>query len=159
MNLILWRHAQAEDQAETDLARILTATGHQQAEEIAGWLKPRLPEETEIWASEAARSQQTAAHLSHNYTVMSALNPLTDAETVLRVLAEAKQNSTIVIVGHQPWLGELCSFLLNQHWDSEPWSVKKGGFWWFKIQFDKHGFHSKLHAALTPKALETNGQD
>ena len=66
MNLILWRHAEAEDvaaslriQRSTDLQRELTKRGEKQAEKMAAWLRPRLPEDTRVLVSPAVRTQQT----------------------------------------------------------------------------------------------------
>ncbi len=42
MDLILWRHAEAEDGAN-DLARELTPKGVKQAARVAEWLLQRLP--------------------------------------------------------------------------------------------------------------------
>ena len=62
MDLILWRHAEAED-GVPDGARALTKKGLKQAAAIAAWLKPRLPDATRILVSPATRAQQTAAAL------------------------------------------------------------------------------------------------
>ena len=49
MDLILWRHAEAEDWAEgdpqesRDLARSLTPRGEKQAARMANWLDRQLP--------------------------------------------------------------------------------------------------------------------
>ncbi|EQD36582.1 phosphohistidine phosphatase, SixA, partial [mine drainage metagenome] len=43
-HLILWRHAEAEE-GFPDLARALTERGHQQARQVAHWLKTHLPHE------------------------------------------------------------------------------------------------------------------
>ena len=43
MELILWRHADAEDPGpKGDFARELTKKGRKQAERMAAWLRPRL---------------------------------------------------------------------------------------------------------------------
>src|SRR5471030_3206330 len=66
MDLLLWRHADAED-GSPDAARALTKKGLQQAEQIAQWLKPRLPRGYLILASPAKRAQQTASALEPPY--------------------------------------------------------------------------------------------
>jgi len=45
MNLILWRHAEAEIQrpGQDDIERELTAKGRRQARRVAKWLDARLP--------------------------------------------------------------------------------------------------------------------
>lgn len=60
MDLILWRHAEAEDSVP-DSERKLTAKGCKQAEKVGGWLAERLPDDARILVSPAARAQQTAA--------------------------------------------------------------------------------------------------
>ena len=59
MDLILWRHAEAEVGSD-DLARRLTVRGAKQARQMAAWLKPRPPKHTRIPVSPAVRPQQTA---------------------------------------------------------------------------------------------------
>src|SRR5919106_3579980 len=62
MDLIIWRHAEAED-GVPDLERKLTAKGRKQAERVAQWLLQRLPSRFALMASPAARAQQTAEAL------------------------------------------------------------------------------------------------
>ena len=59
MELILWRHAEAEP-GEPDLGRKLTAKGEKQARRVAEWLQTRLPQTAKIYVSPARRAQQTA---------------------------------------------------------------------------------------------------
>ena len=67
MDLILWRHAEAED-GVPDGERALTKKGHKQAAAMAAWLKERLPKRVRILASPATRAQQTAAALEQRFT-------------------------------------------------------------------------------------------
>ncbi len=69
MELILWRHAEAED-GFPDAARKLTEKGLQQAHNMAKWLKPRLPRNARIMVSPAKRTQQTALALSNDFETM-----------------------------------------------------------------------------------------
>ena len=62
MDLILWRHAEAED-GLPDAARKLTRRGQRQAEDMAAWLQGRLPKKLAVVASPATRTQETAAAL------------------------------------------------------------------------------------------------
>ena len=59
MELILWRHAEAED-GIPDAKRPLTERGQKQARKMAKWLRKRLPEDTRIIVSPALRCRQTA---------------------------------------------------------------------------------------------------
>lgn len=147
MNIILWRHAQAEEGSD-DLARELTLKGHRQAAKMAALLRKKLPENSRLWVSQAMRSRQTAAHLGGNFEIFAELNPDVDARTLPALLQQAHDNDTLVIVGHQPWIGQLCRFLLNRGWDlhdeTHYWSVKKGSFWWFEAHADQDIFRAKL---------------
>ena len=109
MNIILWRHAEAKFDVN-DLARELTPKGKKQASKMARILKSMLPEQTECWVSEAKRSQETAAFLPHIQTVCSALNPEAHPMQIAQLLLEIPNDKTVVVVGHQPWLGQLCAF-------------------------------------------------
>ena len=62
MDLLLWRHAEAEE-GENDLTRHLTRRGEKQAQAVATWLNKRLPKNLRILASPATRAQQTASAL------------------------------------------------------------------------------------------------
>ena len=62
MELILWRHADAEEGAD-DLARRLTKKGEADAAAMAKWLRGRLPRDFTVAASPAVRAQQTAEAL------------------------------------------------------------------------------------------------
>ena len=61
MELILWRHAEAEE-SMPDRARKLTQRGHKHAGRVAEWLQQRLPAKFIVIASPAERTRQTAAH-------------------------------------------------------------------------------------------------
>ena len=154
MDLILWRHAEAEEGSD-DLLRPLTDKGRIQAQASAAWLQAHLPKQYQIWVSEALRSQQTAAYLSGPTHLVPSLNPNASAENMADLLRQAKADAALVWVGHQPWLGQLCAWLLNGQWSAQAyWSVKKSGFWWFELYFDSAGHPAaKLKAALTPAML------
>ena len=74
MDLILWRHAEAEP-GEPDLARELTPRGVKQARRVAKWLEPRLPDACRILVSPAARAQQTALALERKFKTKNELAP------------------------------------------------------------------------------------
>jgi phosphohistidine phosphatase len=66
MDLILWRHADAEDGDDAprdDLKRKLTPRGERQATRVALWLHRQMPEGVRILVSPAVRAQRTASKL------------------------------------------------------------------------------------------------
>ena len=83
MDLILWRHADAEE-GYPDLARKLTAKGHKQAEAVAKWLRSRLPKNTVILCSPAVRAKQTVEALTDQYETVDQIAPGADRAAVLK---------------------------------------------------------------------------
>ena len=127
MDLILWRHAEAEP-GEPDLGRRLTAKGIQQAERMAKWLDRHLPATTRVLSSPADRTQQTALALKRKFRVVPELAPGASVAAVLAAAGWPDSREPILIVGHQPTLGEVAAFLLTE--DEASWSVRKGAVWW-----------------------------
>ena len=103
MNLILWRHAEAEARLQRP-ARQLTAKGHKQASQMAHWLREHLPTDHLVIASEAARSQQTACALTDRQVIRPEINPGEPAQSLLALCGQHHAGETLVIVGHQPTL-------------------------------------------------------
>lgn len=150
MDLILWRHAEAEEGSD-DLDRALTRRGQKQASAMASWLSKRLPDDYSFWVSEAKRAQQTAAFLAKSYEIMPAFNPDASVEQVLKALDWPAQGKTIVLVGHQPYIGRIAASLMSE----QPllWSVKKGAIWWLSHR-ERHGLEQiRLKAMVTPSML------
>ncbi len=153
MELLLWRHAEAED-GTPDMERRLTAKGEKQARRVAAWLNDRLPGSARILTSPAQRSQQTAAALDalaeRKIKIVPALAPGASAEEFRRAVGWPNARSTIVAVGHQPTLGEVASTLLSGR--AQPWSIRKGGLWWLSsTDDDGHGIAALvavIHASL-----------
>jgi phosphohistidine phosphatase len=127
MDLILWRHAEAEP-GEPDLGRRLTAKGHKQAERVGSWLDRYLPQTTRILVSPADRAQETALGLKRRFKTVDELAPGAAVAAVLAAAGWPDAKDPVLIVGHQPTLGSVASFLLAG--DEAYWSVKKGAVWW-----------------------------
>ncbi|OZA50370.1 MAG: hypothetical protein B7X81_01395 [Hydrogenophilales bacterium 17-61-76] len=83
MDLILWRHAEAED-TSPDMERKLTGRGRKQASRMADWLNPRLPPDIRVLASPATRAWQTAQALGRDYDLVPELEPGASAANLLR---------------------------------------------------------------------------
>lgn len=149
MDLILWRHAEAED-GFPDADRKLTAKGERQAAKMAAWLKSRLPEEARILASPTVRTRQTAAALAQDYVVVKEAGPGTSAAGLLAAAGWPDAKGTVVVVGHQPTLGEVAAYLLADA--DESWGVKKGGIWWFSNR-SCEGTQIALKAVMSPEFL------
>lgn len=153
MELVLWRHADAES-GEPDLRRKLTAKGEKQAQRVAKWLQVHLPHNAQIYVSPATRAQQTALALAdishHKLRTVEELGPDTSVARVLGAVGWPVAKSTIVVVGHQPTLGLVASELLSGR--QQEWSIKKGGVWWLS-QRENEADEVMLRAVVNPDLL------
>jgi len=150
MELILWRHAEAEDSVP-DLGRELTDKGRKQAARMADWLNPRLPQDIRILSSPATRALQTAQALGRYYDRVTALAPGASAADVLTVAGWPDAAYPVLVVGHQPTLGQVAMQLLaGQDGDL---AVKKGGIWWFQGRERAGQLQVVLRAVAAPDWL------
>lgn len=133
-DLILWRHAEAEDLTDneetggSDLSRRLTPKGEKQAARMSNWLQRNLPEEARIWSSPAVRTEQTVLALGRKYRLSDALRPDASVDDLLQLVQWPKLHHPVLIVGHQPTLGRVVTRLVGLN-ESEC-SIKKGSVWW-----------------------------
>ena len=150
MELILWRHAEAEDGAP-DLERELTDKGRKQAARMADWLNPRLPQDIRILVSPAVRAVQTVQALGRDCTALAALGPGADPEAVLHAVGWPDAAYPVLVVGHQPTLGQVAMRLLAGH--PGDLAVKKGGIWWFQSRERAGEVQVVLRAVASPDWL------
>ncbi len=150
MDLILWRHAEAED-GVPDLARALSDKGRAQAAAMARWLAPRLPVPAAILVSPARRAQETALALKRAIETRPELGPGADPAQVLKAAGWPKAKGAVVVVGHQPTLGEVASLVLAGV--AAPWGVKKAGVWWLTHRVRDDEAQTLLRVVLAPEFL------
>ncbi len=152
MDLILWRHAEAEDAGpgQRDLDRALTPHGQRQAARMAQWLNARLPDAARVVASPARRTQQTALALGRQAETLPELAPDSDVESVLQASGWPSASQVTVLVGHQPTLGLLAARLLTGR--SQSWSIRKGAVWWFRSR-DREAGEVLLLGVQSPEQL------
>jgi phosphohistidine phosphatase SixA len=114
MDLILWRHADAENGSH-DSERKLTAKGIKQAARMAKWLRARLSENAVVLASPAKRAQQTARALTADYRTVMEIGTSASVKDVLIACGwPGDERAEVVVVGHQPtldWSDGLHDFL------------------------------------------------
>ena len=127
MDLILWRHAEAED-GDPDATRALTAKGRKQAMKMAGWLDHNLPSGCRILCSPARRTVQTADALGRKYRIHADLAIDGSADRILALANWPASRDPVLLVGHQPLLGRLAALLV--HGIEADWTVRKGAVWW-----------------------------
>jgi len=164
MDLILWRHAEAEvaQEGEDDLSRALTKKGERQAARMAAWLDRHLPEGTRVLVSPAVRTQQTVAPLGRKFKLRDELVPETSVDDVLGLLkwqeATGPQiKGSVLMVGHQPYLGQLVAKLLGMQEHHCP--VRKGGVWWLRTRVRDGQPQTVLLTVACPELTSSSWDD
>jgi phosphohistidine phosphatase len=138
MDLILWRHAEAEDERAglDDLDRALTARGRQQAARVGAWLHAHLPADTRVLCSPALRCRQTALALQRDVELLDSLAPGAAPAAVLAAAQWPDGEAPVLIVGHQPTLGETLARVLRLQ--DRNCGIRKGSVWWLRAR-ERHG--------------------
>jgi phosphohistidine phosphatase len=146
MDLILWRHAEAED-GFPDLKRALTPKGRKQAAKMASWLHKHLREPARVLVSPALRAQQTAEAFTKSFETVDEIAPGAAYAAVLEAARWPDMNGAVLVIGHQPTLGQAAASLLS----GQPmaWEMRKGGIFWLVHQPGVPG-EVVLRAALSP---------
>lgn len=156
MDLILWRHAEAEElpvdvHDVSDLERSLTSRGEKQAARMAGWLDRQLPERARILVSPARRCEQTALALGRKYKVRAELGPDAPPSQLLELVQWPVNKLPILVVGHQPTLGQTIAQLLGLQETDCP--VKKGALWWLRTREREGGLQTVVVTVQSPEVL------
>ena len=146
MDLILWRHAEAED-SFPDLKRALTPKGRKQAAKMAAWLHKHTPESTLVLASPAVRAQQTAEAFTKSFETVDKIAPGAAYAAVLEAAGWPAGKGTVLVVGHQPTLGQAAASLLFG--EAMELELKKGAILWLVSEPGAPG-QAVLRAALSP---------
>lgn len=132
MDLILWRHAEAQELAEgqDDMARALTSRGEKQAARMANWLDRQLPDGARILVSPSRRTEQTAMALGRKYKIRPELAPDCAVGQLLEVAQWPDSKHPVLLVGHQPTLGQAIAQLLGL--SASECVVRRGAVWWLR---------------------------
>ncbi|MDD4929247.1 MAG: phosphohistidine phosphatase SixA [Gallionella sp.] len=148
MELILWRHAEAEE-GLADHSRELTEKGRKQARTMAAFLRQHLPSDTRILVSPAIRTQQTAAALSDNFATVPGIAPGASVHAVLQAVRWPNAGGAVLVVGHQPTLGAVAAQILGC--GQQPLRIKKSGLWWLSRR--EGSSETTLRLVITPDYL------
>ena len=151
--IILWRHADAEDPGPAgDAARNLTKKGRKQAERMAEWLLPRLEEDDwTILSSPASRAVQTVEALGLPFEERTGLDTAHNARSYLRE-AGWPDGGNVILVGHQPTLGEVAAILLGS--GTGEMAFRKGAIWWFTARQRGGRSETVLKVVMEPEMIE-----
>lgn len=157
MDLILWRHAEAHAlpegpfDAQSDLQRKLTARGDKQAARMAEWLDRQLPGSARILVSPARRCEQTALAFGRKFKTLPELAPGATPEALLEVVQWPVARVPMLVIGHQPTLGQTVARLLGLA-DSDC-AFKKGAVWWLRTRERDGQLQAVVVTVQTPEFL------
>ncbi len=164
--LLLLRHAIAEDVSRTgeDEDRRLTGEGKSKLREVvAGMRALALPVEA-ILTSPLRRARETAEIVAAGYdiedrvVVTAALAPGGGATELFKALGACGGAQGVVLVGHQPDLGELASTLLVGTPGLVPLPFKKAGLAGIAVESLPPRAAGLLEFFLTPGQLRKIGR-
>jgi len=147
MDLILWRHAEAED-GIPDAKRALTPRGEKQAKKMAKWLIKRLPDDVRVIVSPAVRCQQTADALGRKFQTSKQVGTAAGPHHVIQATGWPNGEGTVLVVGHQPTLGQVAAQLLAG--SAAEWNIRKGAVWWLAGPDAAQSGQAALRAAIDP---------
>lgn len=153
MDLILWRHSEAEEAEDgtDDLTRALTPRGEKQAARMAAWLDRQLPEGLRVLASPARRTEQTADALGRKFKMRAELLPGGTPEDLLELAQWPRARGAVLIVGHQPVLGQTIAQLLG--FQAQECAVRKGAVWWLRQRQRLDESQTVLMAVQSPEFI------
>ena len=147
MDLILWRHCDAAPGVPDEL-RPLTPLGHKQAAKMARWLNGRLPAGCRIIVSPALRAQQTAQALERAFETVQEIGSGASVAAVLEAVHWPRAVEPALVVGHQPTLGRVASFLLAG--DETDRALRTGGVCWLAGAVHREPAAVTLKVAIDP---------
>ena len=153
MDLILWRHAQAEileDALQCDDERKLTLKGQKQAAKMALWLDSVLPHSCRILVGPSQRTMQTALALGRKFKVMEDIGTAGSVDRIITASNWPNSRESVLIVGHQPHLGNLVCRLLPSISDC---AMRKGNVWWISLKEGEENAQPYLKAVMTPELV------
>lgn len=154
MELILWRHAEAAA-GQPDAARPLTERGRRQAERMARFLAPRLPAELRVIVSPARRAQETARALGRSFETVERIAPGCAVAEVLDAAGWPRSERPVMVVGHQPTLGELAAKLVEGR--GTGWDLGAGAVCWLQGRAHEGKREAALLLWIEPEILEREG--
>lgn len=161
MDLFILRHGEAGQRSITsrnDSKRPLTINGKKEVEEISRGLKVLGIEFDYVLTSPLLRAKQTAEIVSKNVKCKNQIKDLDELKPegnklqLYNNLSGLKQDSTVLIVGHEPYLSELIGEAISEsHCRVD---LKKAGLARIRTTAILPKIQGELRWLLTPKHLK-----
>jgi len=162
MDLYLVRHAVAFDPDETqwpdDRHRPLTPEGEKRFRRAARGLTELMPSVDLVLSSSYARAWRTAELLEKEASwpkpiVCEALEPGRAPAEVLQALQQYTSSESVALVGHEPNMHELASYLLTADTGHAQLEFRKGGVARLELPEDLRPGAARLRWLLPPRVL------
>jgi phosphohistidine phosphatase len=168
MQLLVIRHGIAEDAEKfaatsaDDSLRPLTKPGKRKMKEVAGGLRKIVDTLHVIGASPLLRAQQTAEIVAKAYDdlpvlTVHALSPGSEPSALVDWLAQHDSAKVVAVVGHEPQLGMLVTWLMTGGRDSRV-AMSKGGAALLEFSSGVAAGSGTLQSLLTGSQLRRIGQ-
>ena len=155
MQLYILRHADADTEAATDSARTLSAKGEEQARLVAQFCRALGIQPGVIFASPLVRAQQTAKpvgkELRVEITTARWLACGAKPDAILAELAALKNVPAVMLVGHEPDLGNLVAHLLGA--DGGTIHVRKASLTFVEVMLPRKG-GGRLEFSMPVRLME-----
>jgi phosphohistidine phosphatase len=168
MQLLVIRHAIAEERetfaatGEDDSRRPLTARGEGKMKEAVAGLRRIVGTIDVLGASSLLRAQQTAEIVAQAYgdlpiRTVEALSPQSAPKALVPWLRQHTSANVVAIVGHEPHLGMLVTWLMAERLYARV-ALRKGGACFLDISPSESAGGATLQWLLTPSQLRRIGR-
>ena len=162
MDLFILRHGEAGQRLSTgrgDFQRSLTTAGQKEVSDIAKSLKELGTKFDVVITSPLKRAHQTAAIVAKTLKIekkmqdWDELSPEGNRIDLYNKLSHLKQQSLVLVVGHEPYLSQMVSEIIFDGNDGGRIALKKSGLARIRIISSAPKFQGELRWLLTPKLL------
>jgi phosphohistidine phosphatase len=165
MYLLVIRHAAAMEKEEfartgrSDDERPLTPAGKKEMARVARGLRELVPKLDALAPSPLVRSRETAAIVARAYrrkvdAATRSLEPKARPTSFARWLATQRKTATVAVVGHEPHLGALVTWLLAGV-DERRVELKKAGACLLRFDGKPRRDGARMEWLLTPAQLKS----
>jgi phosphohistidine phosphatase len=157
VELYLIRHAIALDAkpGQSDDARPLSSEGIEKFKGVVQGLGRLEVKFDRLYHSPKLRAVQTAELLVPLLEGETEVTPYLAGEPSPELL-KTLQGSSVALVGHEPWMGDLCAWLLTARREGSTLPFKKGGVAYLEGTPKPGGM--RLHGFWSPRLLRRLGQ-
>jgi len=161
MEIFILRHGDANSNAKKltdDSKRALSENGVKEIENAVSFFEESGVDFDHVLSSPLRRAKQTSEIIlknqkKSNFTELEELKPEGRPEEVCRRIASQKEDSVVLIVGHNPLLADLVNYIINSDNHASNISLKTGGIIKIRTSSLEPRIRGELQWVLTPKLI------